>query len=192
MLKNEKIQLHLDSVNTIETDPNTCRVTLKAFGTHDVLTLMIGSFEGRAIYMGAKGLQANRPLTHDLFAAVMGATGMQLWRVLIYRVEKNVFYSYIYFRKDFGVIKVDARTSDAIALAVRMGAPIFTYKELLENALIGKNCNIKVEDDFDEFKEIKILTPGIDSLKQQLEEAVQNEDYEKAAQLRDQLKEMGD
>ena len=63
--------------------------------------------------------------------------------------------------------------------------------ELLMNALIGQDCSIKVEDDLEEFKEIKVVTPGVDTLKQQLDEAIQKEDYEKAAELRDQLKEMG-
>ena len=88
-------------------------------------------------------------------------------------------------------MRVDARTIDALAMAVRMGAPIFTYKELLMNALIGQDCFIKVEDDLEEFKDIKVVVPGVDTLKQQLEEAIQNEDYEKAAELRDQLKQLG-
>jgi len=78
-----------------------------------------------------------------------------------------------------------------LAMIVRMGAPIFTYKELLEKALIGQDCVIRVEDDLEEFKEIKVVTPGIDTLKQQLDEAIQNEEYEKAAELRDQLKQLG-
>ena len=88
-------------------------------------------------------------------------------------------------------MRVDARTSDALAMVVRMGAPIFTYKELLENALIGQDCFIRVENDLDEFKELKVVTPGVDTLKQQLDEAIQKEDYEKAAELRDQLKQLG-
>ena len=87
--------------------------------------------------------------------------------------------------------RVDARTSDALAMTVRMGAPIFTYKELLEKALIGQDCFIRVEDDLDEFKELKVVTPGVDTLKQQLDEAIQKEDYEKAAELRDQIKQLG-
>lgn len=190
MLKNEKVQLHLESINTIVNDPNTCRVTLRAEGTDDVLSLAIGSYEGRAIYLGAKGIQQNRPQTHDLFSAVLAAMTVKLWRVLIYKVEKNIFYSYIYLQKEYGIMRVDARTSDALALAVRMNGPIFTYKELLINALIGKDCTIRVEDDLEEFKEIKVVTPGIDRLKEQLDEAIKKEDYEKAAQLRDQLKEL--
>jgi len=130
-------------------------------------------------------------MTHDLFAAILKAMGTKLWRVVIYRVEKGVYYSYLYLQKEYGVMRVDARTSDALALAVRMGAPIFTYKELLLNALIGKDCFIKVEEDLDEFKDIEVISPGIDSLKKQLEEAIAKEDYEKAAMLRDQLKELG-
>ena len=191
MRKNEKIQLQLDSINPSSIDPNTCRVTMHAIGTDDVMTITIGAFEGRAIYMGAKGIQQNRPMTHDLFAAVLGAMAVKLWRMVIYRVENSVYYSYLYFQKEFGVMRVDARTSDALAMAVRMGAPIFTYKELLENALIGKDCFIKVEDDLDEFKEIQVITPGIDGIKKELDDAIAKEDYEKAAKLRDQLRELG-
>ena len=188
MKKNEKIQLRLESVNAVPGNLDNCRVMLRAVGCDDILSLSVGTYEGRAIFMGAKGIQQNRPLTHDLFAAVMNAMQAKLWRVLIYRVENNVFFSYLYFQKDFGVMRVDARTSDALALAVRMNAPIFTYRELLDNALIGKNCFIKVDEDLEEFKEIKVVTPGIDSLKEQLNEAIKKEDYELAAKLRDQLK----
>ncbi len=191
MKKNEKIQLQLESINSLNDDPNTCRVTMRTFDTNDVLSINTGVFEGRAIFFGAKGIQQNRPMTHDLFAAILKAMGTKLWRVVIYRVEKGVYYSYLYLQKEYGVMRVDARTSDALALAVRMGAPIFTYKELLQNALIGKDCFIKVEEDLDEFKDIEVISPGIDSLKKQLEEAIAKEDYEKAAMLRDQLKELG-
>ena len=191
MRKNEKIQLELESINSSGVDPNTCRLTMRAIGTDDIMSIIIGAFEGNAIYLGAKGIQQNRPMTHDLFAAVLGAMAVKLWRVVIYRVEQGVYYSYLYFQKDFGVMRVDARTSDALAMAVRMGAPIFTYKELLENALIGKDCFIRVEDDLDEFKDIQVVTPGIDAIKKELDDAIAKEDYEKAAQLRDQLKEMG-
>ena len=191
MKKNEKIQLQLESISNIPGDLNNCKVTMRAVGTDDILSIVIGAYEGRAIYMGAKGIQQNRPMTHDLFAGVMNAMAVKLWRVVIYKVEKGIYYTYLYFQKDYGVMRVDARTSDALAMAVRMGAPIFTSKELLMNALIGQDCSIKVEDDLEEFKEIKVVTPGVDTLKQQLDEAIQKEDYEKAAELRDQLKEMG-
>ncbi|MBO7601793.1 MAG: bifunctional nuclease family protein [Bacteroidaceae bacterium] len=191
MLKNEKIQLQLESIYTIPNDLNNCKVTMRAVGTDDILSIVIGAYEGRAIYLGAKGIQQNRPMTHDLFAGVLNAMTVKLWRVVIYKFEKGIYYTYMYFQKDYGVMRVDARTSDALAMAVRMGAPIFTYKELLMNALIGQDCFIKVEDDLEEFKDIKVVVPGVDTLKQQLEEAIQNEDYEKAAELRDQLKQLG-
>ena len=191
MMNNEKIQLQLESITNIPNDLNNCKVTMRAAGTNDVLSIVIGAYEGRAIYMGAKGIQQSRPMTHDLFAGVMNAMAVKLWRAVIYKVEKGVYYTYLYFQKDYGVMRVDSRTSDALAMAVRMGAPIFTYKELLDKALIGQDCFIKVEDDLDEFKEIKVVTPGVDTLKRQLDEAIQKEDYEKAAELRDQLKQLG-
>ncbi|MBQ6746709.1 MAG: bifunctional nuclease family protein [Bacteroidaceae bacterium] len=191
MKKNEKIQLQLESITNIPNDLNNCKVTMRAVGTDDILSIVIGAYEGRAIYMGAKGIQQSRPMTHDLFAGVMNAMAVKLWRAVIYKVDKGVYYTYLYFQKDYGMMRVDARTSDALAMVVRMGAPIFTYKELLENALIGQDCFIRVEDDLDEFKELKVVTPGVDTLKQQLDEAIQKEDYEKAAELRDQLKQLG-
>lgn len=191
MMKNEKIQLQLESITNIPNDLNNCKVTMRAVGTNDILSIVIGAYEGRAIYMGAKGIQQSRPMTHDLFAGVMNAMAVKLWRAVIYKVDKGVYYTYLYFQKDYGMMRVDARTSDALAMIVRMGAPIFTYKELLEKALIGQDCFIRVEDDLDEFKELKVVTPGVDTLKQQLDEAIQKEDYEKAAELRDQIKQLG-
>ena len=191
MMKNEKIQLQLESITNIPNDLNNCKVTMRAVGTNDILSIVIGAYEGCAIYMGAKGIQQSRPMTHDLFAGVMNAMAVKLWRAVIYKVDKGVYYTYLYFQKDYGMMRVDARTSDALAMTVRMGAPIFTYKELLEKALIGQDCFIRVEDDLDEFKELKVVTPGVDTLKQQLDEAIQKEDYEKAAELRDQIKQLG-
>ena len=191
MMKNEKIQLQLESISNIPNDLNNCRVTMRAMGTDDILSIVIGAYEGRSIYLGAKGIQQSRPLTHDLFTGVLNAMDVKLWRVVIYKVENGIYYTYLYFQQDCRIMRVDGRTSDALAMAVRMGAPIFTYKELLIKALIGQDCIIKVEDDLEEFKEVKVVTPGVDALKQQLDEAIQHEEYEKAAQLRDQLKKLG-
>ncbi|MCR4765046.1 MAG: DUF151 domain-containing protein [Bacteroidaceae bacterium] len=190
-MKNEKVQLLLESINDIPNDVNNYRVTLRTIDTHDVLSIVIGAYEGHAIYVGAKGIQQHRPMTHDLFAGVMNAMQVKLWRVVIYKVDQGVYYSYIYFQKGNGVMRVDARTSDALAMATRMNAPIFTYKELLDNALIGKDYVMRVEEDLEEFKELKVVNPSADALKEQLDEAVKNEEYEKAAVLRDQLKQMG-
>ena len=79
-----------------------------------------------------KGIVPPRPLTHNLFASVLEVLGVKLMRILIYKVDNGVFYSYLYMKAEETILRIDARTSDAVALALRMNAPIFVYEEILE------------------------------------------------------------
>ncbi len=82
-----------------------------------------------------KGIVPPRPLTHNLFASVLEVLGVKLMRILIYKVDNGVFYSYLYMKAEETILRIDARTSDAVALALRMNAPIFVYEEILENRM---------------------------------------------------------
>lgn len=145
------------------------------------LPVIIGSNEAQYIVIELRGIVPPRPLTHNLFASVLEAMGAKLMRVLIYRVENGIFYSYIYLRYGENIMRVDARTSDAVALALRMNAPILVYEEILDKE------GIRMKDFIEEEASPSPRKPSLQSLEAALQKAVESEDYELAAQLRDRI-----
>jgi uncharacterized protein len=115
---------------------NTPVVILQEKQGSRVLPIWIGPGEASAIAMELAGMKFARPLTHDLFAAVIRGFGGSLQRVLITRVVDNTYFAELVIRRDGEVISVDARPSDSIAIALRMGAPIFTSEGMLESTSI--------------------------------------------------------
>ena len=148
------------------------------------LPVIIGSNEAQYIVIELRGIVPPRPLTHNLFASVLEAMGAKLMRVLIYRVENGIFYSYIYLKYGENIMRVDARTSDAVALALRMNAPILVYEEILEQE------GIRMEDFIEKETSASPRKPTLQSLEAALQKAVESEDYELAAQLRDQINQL--
>ena len=117
--------------------------------------------------------------------------GVKLMRILIYKVDNGVFYSYLYMKAEETILRIDARTSDAVALALRMNAPIFVYEEILETECLktGESTTDPMggsEPDKDEL--LQEDTIGI--LKTALQKAIEEEDYERAAQIRDQINQL--
>ena len=143
--------------------------------------LLLGEMDGeRQLAVIMKGIRSPRPLSHQLFASVIEALNVRLLRVLIYKVEKGLFYSYLFLQQDNSILRVDARTSDAIAIAMCLQSPIFIYEDLLEREKLNLE-NKKMQSDDTLAKE----QPPIEIIKKALEEAVEAEEYEKAALLRD-------
>ena len=147
--------------------------------------------EAQAMVIEMKGIVPPRPLTHNLFASVLEVLGVKLMRILIYKVDNGVFYSYLYMKAEETILRIDARTSDAVALALRMNAPIFVYEEILETECLktGESTTDPMggsEPDKDEL--LQEDTIGI--LKTALQKAIEEEDYERAAQIRDQINQL--
>ena len=157
------------------------------------LPIIIGPAEAQATALYLKGVKAPRPLTHDLFITTLIALGARLIRVLIYKAKDGIFYSYIYLKKDEEIIRIDARTSDAIALAVRSDCPILIYESILEQECLHLSSEKRIhseETDNDEDTEKELDSPsGATSrtLEKALEQAIKDENYELAAQIRDQI-----
>ena len=144
------------------------------------LAVIIGAAEAQAILLELRGIESPRPLSHQLFASVIEALNVRLLHVLIYKVEKGLFYSYLFLKKENSIIRIDARTSDAIAIAMYLQSPIFIYEDLLE----GEKLNLEHNATRPEAR-FAPKQPSIETIKKALEEAVDAEDYEKAALLRD-------
>lgn len=131
--------------------------------------------------------KGTRPLTHDLFYSCLNVLGATLLRVLIYKAKEGVFYSYIYFKKDEEIIRIDARTSDAVALVVRADCPIFIYESILERECIRLTDGDERPDTPEEDENSRTEPVSIISLEEALNKAIQEENYELAARLRDEI-----
>lgn len=143
------------------------------------LFIGIGPSEAQSLLVELRGIIPPRPLTYNLFASVLEILHVKLLRILIYRVENGVFYSFLYLQEEDGIIlRVDSRTSDAVTLALRMQAPIFVYEEVVEASKELIPAEFRRPFPWEENQE---------TLQEALQRAIDNEDYEEAARLRDQI-----
>lgn len=159
------------------------------------LPIIIGGFEAQAIAIELEKMTPSRPLTHDLFKSFAEGFGVSVNEVIIYNLVEGIFYSKIMCTAlDGKSVEIDARTSDAIAVAVRVNCPVNTYEFILSQAGIildestlsavnEKNIELeKTEEEKDDY-----LTKSTEELKQLLESAIKNEAYERASKIRDEL-----
>lgn len=152
---------------------------------------MIGAFEAQAIALHLEDLQPPRPLTHDLFRNFSKAFGIELQEVFINKLEEGIFYSELFFFNASEVIRIDSRTSDAVALALRFKCPIYTTQEILDKAGIEmeeKESGDEPESSEEPADETSLQTMSLEELESMLADAVKHEDYESASIIRDELK----
>lgn len=155
------------------------------------LPIIIGASEAQAIIIEMKGIFPPRPLTYNLLASILEILSIKLMRILIYKVDNGVFYSYLYMKVEETIIRIDARTSDAVALALRMDAPMFVYDEIIEAECLKAGKNYTNPMGGEELENDEVLqgdTIGI--LKTALQKAIDEEDYERAAQIRDKMNQL--
>ena len=159
------------------------------------MPIIIGIPEAQAIANELEGVRPQRPMTHDLIRSVIEELGAQLKEVVIHSLKEGTFYASLVF--EFSDLEIDARPSDAIAIAVRCGAPVFVAEEILDEAAIEQGADESMSEEEEEEEADVIPTPEKPSetepltyrerLESELEEAIRTEDYEKAARLRDEL-----
>lgn len=158
------------------------------------IPIVIGMPEAQSIAIQLEKLQTQRPLTHDLIKALTDKLNVNLKEVVIYRLESGVFYSELYFETSLNIIKIDSRTSDAIALALRYDCPIYTVPEIIEKAGILVSQEVREQQQGDIHSSVINLEDNLlkeystQELTKLLEEAIANEEYEKASKFRDMLK----
>ena len=143
MDKKKKIELEVLNISNSQEQAGAYALVLGEVEGTRQLPVIIGAAEAQAMLISLKGIIPPRPLTHNLFASCLEVLGVNMMRALIYRVDNGVFYSYIYLKADDAIIRMDARTSDAVAMALRMKAPIFIYEEILEAEQQGRNYQTK-------------------------------------------------
>ncbi len=199
------VKLTIKGISYSQTQNGAYALILNEVDGDRKLPIVIGAFEAQSIAIALeKEIKPPRPLTHDLFKSFADRFDIVVKQVIIHKLVDGVFYSSIICERDKIEEIIDARTSDAIALALRFNAPIFTYKNILDKAGIYLSINPS-ETTNENPDNDNILTPtdtyeedvvvpadnysgySLKELYQKLDEAVQNEDYERAAKIRDEI-----
>ena len=196
------VRLNIKGISYSQTQNGAYALILNEIEGDRKLPIVIGAFEAQAIAIALeKEIRPPRPLTHDLFKNFASRFDIVVKQVIIHKLVDGVFYSSLICERDRIEEIIDARTSDAIALALRFKAPIFTYKNILDKAGIQLNINPSgVEDNsgvlVDNIISEELLADEeqatysdrtLEELNELLKEAVNNEDYETAAKLRDEI-----
>jgi len=181
----QKIELHILAIANSENQPQSFVVILKEAKGKRKLPVVIGGFEAQAIALAVENIQPSRPMTHDLFKNTMESAGAELHEIIISDLSQGIFFATMVWELSTGsFVEVDARTSDALAMAVRYNCPIFVNAEILYEA------GIEMENPF-------FSSPGqasgsqettIEELQEKLDEALAQENYELAASIRDEIK----
>lgn len=156
------------------------------------LPIVIGTPEAQSIAIVMEGITPPRPLTHDLMLSIFNAMDIELVEVSIYKFEDGAFFSELLLKQNGTLCKIDSRTSDAVALAIRTGAPIYTNEEIMRNMSIVfderyAEPHQETSAETDEKSEEELTKLHTDLLKNRLENAVKDENYELATRLRDEI-----
>lgn len=183
----KKIELQVLNISNSQAQAGAYALVLGEKEGERQLPIIIGASEAQAMLIELKGIVPPRPLTHNLFASVLEILWVKLMRVLIYRVDNGVFYSYLYLKADEAIVRIDARTSDAIILALRMKAPILIYEEILNAECLKLGGNTDPMDGLAPEQDELLQEDKLEMLNNALQDAVNEENYELAAKLRDQI-----
>lgn len=194
-----KVKLNVLGISYSQTQSGAYALVLAEEEGTRRIPIIVGGFEAQAIAIELEGLNPPRPLTHDLFKKFSDSYGVRLLEVNIHKLEEGVFYANVIFDNGDRVITLDARTSDAIALALRFKCSIYTSEEILEKAGIVLDFEAGQAA-----SEEEIVAPGeekssskpesavlsehsLSELNAMLQQAVSDEDYERAAEIKDEI-----
>ena len=196
----KKIELEIVALSHSITQTHSYAVVLGEVNGLRRLPIVIGGFEAQAIAVALEKMQPSRPLTHDLMKNFMNAFAIDLLEIIICDLQEGIFYSKLVCSTENDTVEIDSRTSDAIALAVRFGCPVYTYENILESAGIlmedteatkgkkkkGKSTETVVESDTPTGNE-DLKTMTLDELNNLLGEVLDSEDYIRAIAIRDEI-----
>lgn len=189
----KKIELSIVALSHSVPQSHNYAVVLGEVNGMRRLPIVIGGFEAQAIAVAMERMVPNRPLTHDLFKNALEKFNIEIKEVLINNLEEGIFYAQLVCELNGTTVEIDSRTSDAIALAVRFDCPIFTYDFILESAgvvLENLEPQSKGSDDIpSESRESAepLSTYGLEALQKMLADVLAEENYEKAALIRDEI-----
>ncbi|RKD92732.1 bifunctional nuclease family protein [Mangrovibacterium diazotrophicum] len=188
-----KIRLNILGLSVSQTQSGAYALVLAEETGDRRIPIIIGPVEAQAIAIQLEGLKPPRPLTHDLFKNIAVAFDINISEVVIYKLEEGIFFSELVCEMGSQEIRIDSRTSDAVALALRFKCPIYTTEEILRKAGIildpetpsdvefGHDTapNYKPESEFERYT--------VNELTDMMNESINNEDYERASRIRDEI-----
>lgn len=189
----KKIELEIVALSHSITQTHSYAVVLGEVNGLRRLPIVIGGFEAQAIAVALEKMNPSRPLTHDLMKNFMNAFIIDLQEIIICDLQEGIFYSKLVCASEHDTVEIDSRTSDALALAVRFGCPIYTYDNILESAGIlmedstGKKKIVKeaVASESTGSEDLKTLT--LEELNKLLNDVLEQEDYIRAIAIRDEI-----
>lgn len=196
----KKIELEIVALSHSITQTHSYAVVLGEVNGLRRLPIVIGGFEAQAIAVALEHMQPSRPLTHDLMKNFMNAFNVELVEIVINDLQEGIFYSKLICVSEHDTVEIDSRTSDALALAVRFGCPIYTYDHILESAGIlmedsgkKKKTEVSVEEPAEITSQAaagtreNLSSLSLDELQTLLTEVLEQEDYIRAIAIRDEI-----
>jgi len=193
----KKIELEIVALSHSITQTHSYAVVLGEINGLRRLPIVIGGFEAQAIAVALEKMQPSRPLTHDLMKNFMTAFAVDLHEIIISDLQEGIFYSKLVCSSDNDTVEIDSRTSDALALAVRFGCPVYTYEHILESAGIlmedtgstkkRKSGTTTIEDESDATGKASLKAMSVEELETLLNEVLEQEDYIQAIAIRDEI-----
>jgi bifunctional DNase/RNase len=188
----KKIQLEIVGLSYSQSQSGAYALILGVKGGNKRLPIIIGGFEAQAIAIHLENMKPTRPMTHDLFKNFATHYGIQVQEVIINKFEEGIFFSKLVCELNGKISEIDSRTSDAVALAIRFGCPIYTYEYIIEAAGLSQE---DVADSGMEEPEEKTTPPerkgykdySLEELEEMLQIAVAEENFEEASRIRDEI-----
>jgi len=191
-MNKNKIELQIANIQPSGSTSGAYTMVLAETDGMRRLPIVIGGVEAQAIAIELEKMTPSRPLTHDLFRSLSHAFNIEVEEVLIYNLVEGIFFAKLITSMNGKTAEIDARTSDAVAVAVRFNCPIYSYEFILETAGVSgeEDPSMQLDEpdaDIEHVESTTDETTSIEELKRQLDIALSNEEYEKASQIRDEI-----
>ena len=189
----DKIKLEIAGLSYSQSQSGAYALVLAETGGKRQLPIIIGGFEAQAIAIELEKMVPTRPLTHDLFKQFAISFSIKITEIVIYNLQEGIFCSKIVCEHNGVYTEIDARTSDAIAIGVRFNCPIFTFESILSSAgIVLDESNelsneLAIEQETEEPQSNSLVDLSSEELEDQLNAAIDNEDYELASKIRDEI-----
>lgn len=186
----QKIELIIQGISYSQAQANSYALIMEEKGGRRRLPIVIGHFEAQSIALEIEKMKPARPLTHDLFKTFADSFSITITEVIINKFQDGIFFAQLVCTDGMETREIDSRTSDAVALAIRFRCPVYTYESVLQEAGIEYEGDEPANEDTEDIigsPDNEFGSMADDELQEELMKAVENEDYERASLIRDEI-----